>query len=71
MNSLFVDLCTGLQKSIDFEKGICVAKKATYVISPVKEFNSENIREFRKNIDLSDIPEITDFSESHLRNART
>lgn len=27
MNSLFEDLCTGLQEAIDFEKGIGVAKK--------------------------------------------
>lgn len=71
MNSLFEDLCTGFQEAIDFEKGIGFAKKTPYVIIPVKEFNPEDIREFRKNIDLSDIPEITDFSESHLRNTRT
>ena len=44
MNSLFEDLCTGLQEAIDFKKGIGSAKKKTYVISPIKEFNPEQIR---------------------------
>ena len=41
MNSIFEDLCTGLQEAIDFEKRIGSAKKTTYVISPIKEFNPE------------------------------
>lgn len=53
MNSLFEDLCTGLQEAIDFEKGIGVAKKTTYVISPVKEFNSEEIRQIRNNAGMT------------------
>lgn len=31
-------------------------------------FTAERIEELRKNVDLSDIPEIADFSEGHLRN---
>ena len=33
-----------------------------------KSFTPERIAELRKNIDFSDIPEITDFSGFHLRN---
>lgn len=34
-------------------------------------FTPERIVELRKNIDLSDIPEVTDFSRGHLRNFDT
>ena len=53
MNSLFEDLCTGLQEAIDFEKGIGSAKKTTYVISPIKEFNPEQIRQIRNNAGMT------------------
>lgn len=33
-------------------------------------FTAEKIKELRKNIDFSDIPEIKDFSAGHLRNWR-
>ncbi len=33
-------------------------------------FTPERVAELRKNIDLSDIPEITDFSKGYLRNSR-
>ncbi len=33
-------------------------------------FTPERIEELRKGIDLSDIPEITDFSKGHLRNCK-
>ena len=53
MNSLFEDLCTGLQEAIDFEKGVGSAKKTTYVISPIKEFNPEQIRQIRNNAGMT------------------
>ena len=53
MNSLFEDLCTGLQEAIDFEKGTGVAKKTTYVIKPVKDFNSEEIRQIRNKAGMT------------------
>lgn len=31
-------------------------------------FTAERVEELRKNIDFSDIPEIKDFSNGHLRN---
>jgi uncharacterized protein (DUF4415 family) len=34
----------------------------------VNNFSPERIAELRKNIDLSDIPEIKDFSSGHPRN---
>lgn len=34
----------------------------------VSSFTAERVAELRKNIDLSEIPEITDFSSGHLRN---
>lgn len=34
----------------------------------VNNFTNERVEELRKNIDLSDIPEIKDFSKGHLRN---
>lgn len=36
--------------------------------SGADNFTAERIAELRKNIDLSDIPEIKDFSSGHLRN---
>ena len=53
MNSLFEDLCTGLQEAIDFEKGIGSAKKTTYIISPIKEFNPEQIKQIRNNAGMT------------------
>ena len=38
MNSLFEDLCEGLQEAIDYEKGKGKAKTTTFVIAPVKIF---------------------------------
>lgn len=34
----------------------------------VNNFTTERIEELRRNIDFSDIPEIKDFSQGHLRN---
>ena len=53
MSSLFEDLCIGLQEAIDFEKGIGSAKKTTYIISPIKEFNPEQIRQIRNNAGMT------------------
>ena len=53
MNSLFDDLKTGLQEAIDYEKGVGSAKKTTYIISPVKEFNSSEIRAIRNNAGMT------------------
>ena len=47
MNSLFEDLKEGLQEAIEFEKGRISAKKTTYMIAPVKEFTSSEIRTIR------------------------
>ena len=47
MNSLFEDLKEGLQEAIEFEKGRISAKKTTYMIAPVKEFNPSEIRTIR------------------------
>lgn len=34
----------------------------------VNNFTTERVAELRRNIDLSEIPEIKDFSKGHLRN---
>ena len=34
----------------------------------VHNFTTERVNELRKNVDVSDIPEIKDFSQGHLRN---
>lgn len=51
--SLFEDLCTGLNQAIKIEKGELPAKKVTYVISPVKEFNNEQIKEIRHDAGMT------------------
>lgn len=53
MESLFDDLRTGLQQAIDFEKGIGTAKKTTYVINPVREYNCEEIRKIRNEAGMT------------------
>lgn len=53
MTSLFEDLCAGLQEAIDYEKGVGAAKKTSYVISPVKEYNCEEIRQIRNDAGMT------------------
>lgn len=53
MNLLFEDLCTGLKEAIDFEQGKGSAKKTVYVISPVKEFSCEEIKQIRNNAGMT------------------
>ena len=47
MSSLFDDLKEGFEEAIEYEKGTGKAKQKTYMILPVKEYNSEEIREVR------------------------
>ena len=53
MNSLFEDLCIGLQEAIDYEKGTGSAKKTTYVISPVKEYSCTEIKKIRNDAGMT------------------
>ncbi len=47
MNSLFNELKEGLQEAIDFEKGNGKAKSVPYIIVPVTEYNSHEIKDIR------------------------
>ena len=51
--SLFEDLCTGLNQAIEIEKGKLPTKKTTYLISPVKEFNKDQIKEIRHDAGMT------------------
>lgn len=53
MESLFEDLCVGLQQAIDYEKGVGEAKATTYIISPVKKYSCEEIKEIRKKAGMT------------------
>lgn len=53
MNSLFEDLKEGLQEAIDFEKGTTPAKKITYIIAPVTEYNPTEIRAIRMDAGMT------------------
>lgn len=53
MNSLFEDLKEGLQEAINFEKGTTPAKKITYIIAPVTEYNPTEIRAIRMNAGMT------------------
>ena len=53
MSKLFDDLKTGLEEAIAFEKGTGKAKKTTYEISPVKPFDSEQVRIIRNNAGMT------------------
>ena len=35
------------------------------------KFNEQRVKELRENIDLSDVPEITDMTGFHLKNKKT
>ena len=47
MVSLFDDLKQGLQEAIDYEKGTGTARKVTYLIEPVKNYDGKEIRDIR------------------------
>ena len=47
MNSMFEDLCEGLQEAIDYEKGNRDAKVRTFLVSPVKRYKKNEIRDLR------------------------
>ena len=47
MVSLFDDLKQGLQEAIDYEKGTGTARKVTYLIEPVKNYDRKEIRDIR------------------------
>ena len=49
MVSLFDDLKQGLQEAIDYEKGTGTARKVTYLIEPVKNYDHKEIRNIRQN----------------------
>ena len=53
MNSLFEDLKEGLQEAINFEKGTTPAKKITYIIAPVTEYNPTEIRAIRMDAGMT------------------
>ncbi|MGN0341359.1 MAG: helix-turn-helix domain-containing protein [Roseburia sp.] len=47
MSSLFEDLKQGLQEAVDYEKGQRKARVKTYMILPIKEYSSSEIRDIR------------------------
>ena len=53
MDSLFEDLQEGLQQAIDYESGNGPAKKVTYVISPITEYSSDEIKRLRQNAGMT------------------
>ena len=53
MNSLFEDLCDGLQQAIDYEKGAGKAKSRTLIISPVTKYSNDEIRAIRNNAGMT------------------
>lgn len=55
MDSLFNDLCTGLKQAIEYEKGNGSARKSTYIITPVKEFDSDEIKMIRNNAGMTQL----------------
>ena len=53
MDSLFEDLQEGLQQAIDYERGNGPAKKITYVISPITEYSSDEIKRLRQDAGMT------------------
>jgi putative transcriptional regulator len=53
MTSLFDDLRQGLEEAIDYEKGKGPARTVTYIITPVKEYTKEEIREIRRKAGMT------------------
>ena len=49
----FEDLKEGLQEAINFEKGTTPAKKITYIIAPVTEYNPTEIRAIRMDAGMT------------------
>lgn len=47
MKTLFEDLKEGLEEAIGFEKGTGKARSTTFIISPVKKYTNEQIRQIR------------------------
>lgn len=47
MKQLFNDLKQGLEEAIAYEKGTGKAKKRTYMILPIKEYDGKQIRKIR------------------------
>ena len=53
MSTLFDDLCEGLQQAIDYEQGKGKGKARTFIISPVKKFDKNQIRSVRMNAGMT------------------
>lgn len=53
MKSLYKDLKEGLEEAIAYEKKTGSAKVKTYMILPVKEYSSKEIRDVRKNAGMT------------------
>lgn len=47
MSSMFEDLCEGLQQAIEYERGNVDARVRSFIISPVKRYKNDEIRELR------------------------
>lgn len=53
MSALFDDLKEGLEEAIAYEKGVGTARKKTYIIKPVKDYNGKEIRNIRVNAGMT------------------
>ena len=53
MDSLFDELREGLQQAIEYEKGNGPAKKVTYIISPITEYSSDEIKRLRQDAGMT------------------
>ena len=53
MSTLFDDLKQGLQEAIAYENGQGAARIKTYMIAPIKEYSSTEIREIRMKAEMT------------------
>lgn len=53
---------------VDYQPESQQPRRKSVMKNGANSFTADRIAELRRNIDLSDIPEIKDFSQGHLRN---
>lgn len=53
MADLFDDLKTGLEQAIDYERGKGTAKVTTFVIPPIKKYNSTEVKTVRNKAGMT------------------
>lgn len=53
--SVYESIVQGLNEAIEYEKGLCKARTAKCTVNPVPEFSSQEIKEIRLSLEMTQL----------------